>query len=216
MRSPARAAVAALALSLPAAAVARPAHAQAAAPRLAYVDVARVMEQVPGRADAQQAFEREATGIRAELQRMQDSLQTLVTSYQRQQATLTPAQRQTRERELQGKQQEFQQRAQTLQERGARREQELATQFEGTVRQAIDDVRTSGSYAMIFASGQNSAMLSADRSLDVTDQVTARMRTLAAARPATPAGGAARPAGGASGAPVAAPAGAVRPRPPQG
>lgn len=216
MRSPARAAVAALALSLSAAGTAlRPAHAQAApAPRVAYVDVARVMEQVPGRADAQQAFEREATGIRAELQRMQDSLQTLVTGYQRQQATLTPAQRQTRERDLQGKQQEYQQRAQTLQERGARREQELANQFEGVVRQAIEDVRASGSYAMIFASGQNSAMLAADKSLDVTDQVTARMRAIAAARPA--AGGAARPAAGAtSGAPVAAPVGATRPRPPQ-
>ena len=104
---------------------------------------------------------------------------------------------------------------QTLQERGARREQELATQFEGTVRQAINDVRASGSYAMIFAAGQNSAMLSADKSLDVTDQVTARMRTLAAARPPAGAAGAARPAGASSGAPVAAPAGAARPRPPQ-
>jgi outer membrane protein len=214
MPFPARAAFAALALSISATG-ARAAHAQAAAPRIAYVDVAQVMEQVPGRADAQQVFEREATAIRAELQRLQDSTQTLVTGYQRQQATLTPAQRQVRERELQGKIQEFQQRAQTLQERGARREQELATQFEGTVRQAINDVRASGSYAMIFAAGQNSAMLSADKSLDVTDQVTARMRTLAAARPPAGAAGAARPAGASSGAPVAAPAGAARPRPPQ-
>jgi outer membrane protein len=213
MRSSFRAATVALALSVPAAAMsARAAEAQAA-PRLAYVDVGQVMEQVPGRAEAQQAFEREATGIRAEVQRMNDSLQTLVTGYQRSAATLTPAQRTARERELQGKQQEFAQRAQALQERGGRREQELANQFESVVRQAIDDVRTSGGYAMIFASGQNSAMLSADRSLDVTDQVTARMRTIAAAR-----GGATRPgatpgAAGA-GAPAAAPAGAARPRTP--
>ncbi len=220
MRSPARAAVGALALSLTAAAAARPAGAQAA-PKFGYVDVAQVMEQVPGRAEAQQSFEREANGIRAEVQRMQDSLQGLVTGYQRQQATLTPAQRQTRERELQQRQQQYAQRAQALQERGARREQELANQLEGVVRQAIEDVRTGGGYAMIFAAGANSAMLAADRSLDVTAQVTARMRTIAAARPA---GGAAAPAGGAAaapagaapgGAPAAAPAGAARPRPPQ-
>jgi Skp family chaperone for outer membrane proteins len=102
MRPLARAAAAALAFSLPAAAVpVRFAAAQAAAPRIGYVDVAQVLEQVPGRAEAQQAFEREATGIRAELQRMQDSLQTLVTGYQRVQGTLTPAQRQTRERDVQ-------------------------------------------------------------------------------------------------------------------
>ncbi len=209
MRSPARAAVGALALSLTAAA-ARPAGAQAA-PKFGYVDVGQVMEAVPGRAEAQQSFEREATGIRAEVQRMQDSLQALVTGYQRQQSTLTAAQRQTRERELQQRQQQYAQRAQALQERGARREQELANQFEGVVRQAIEDVRTGGGYAMIFAAGANSAMLAADKSLDVTPQVTARMRTIAAARPAGAAPAAAAPAG----APAAAPAGAARPRPPQ-
>ncbi len=218
MRVIARAGAGALALTL--AAAARPACAQAA-PKFGYVDVGQVMEQVPGRTEAQQSFEREANGIRAEVQRMQDSLQALVTGYQRQQPTLTPAQRQTRERELQQRQQQYAQRAQALQERGARREQELANQFEGVVRQAIEDVRTGGGYSMIFASGANSAMLAADRSLDVTAQVTARMRTIAAARPA---GGAAAPAGGAAaapagaapgGAPAAAPAGAARPRPPQ-
>jgi len=200
-----------------AAAAMRPVQAQTA-PKLGYVDVATVMEQVPGRAEAQQSFEREATSIRAEVQRMQDSLQTLVTGYQQQQSTLTAAQRQTRERDLQTRQQQYARRAQALQERGARREQELASQFEGVVRQAIDDVRTSGGYAMIFAAGAHSALLSADRTLDVTEQVTTRMRTIAASRPAGgAAAGAARPAGAApaGGAPAAAPAGAARPRPPQ-
>jgi outer membrane protein len=214
-RSPARAAAAALALSFTAAAsVARPAGAQAAA-KLGYVDVAQVMEQVPGRAEAQQAFEREVNGIRTEGARIQDSAQTALANYQRQQASLTAAQRQTRERELQG----YQQRLIALQERGQRREQELANRFEGVVRQAIEDVRSSGGYAMIFASGANSAMLAADRSLDVTAQVTARMRTIAAARPAGAATPTAAPAGAPAaapaGAPAAAPAGAARPRPPQ-
>ena len=216
MRLTPRAAVAALALGLSAAAA--PASAQAPM-KVGYVDVAQVMEQVPGRADAQAAFEREAQGIRAEMQRMSDSLQTLVQAYQKEQATLTPAVRQTREKSLQDRQQQYQQRAQQLQERGAQREQELAGQFESLVRDAINDVRTGEGYTMIFAFGPNSALLSAEKSMDVTDRVLARMRTVAANRPAgaAPAAGA-RPAAAtpATGGPVAAPAGVTRPKSPTG
>ena len=209
MRSTVRAASAALVLTAASAAV-RPAAAQAAAqstPKFAYVDVATVLEQVPGRADAQQTLEREGQTYQAERKRMSDSLNALVGAYEKAQPTLTPAQRQTRERELQARQQEYTQRDQALQERFGRRQQELAAGFETTVRQAIDDVRTTGGYTMIFASGPNSPMLAADKSLDVTDQVLTRIRTIAAARP----GGAASTARPASGAAPAA-AGAVRPR----
>lgn len=219
MRLSPRAAVAALALGLSAAA---PASAQAPM-KVGYVDVAQVMEQVPGRADAQATFEREAQGIRAEMQRMSDSLQTLVQAYQKEQAALTPAVRQTRERSLQERQQQYQQRAQQLQERGAQREQELAGRFESLVRDAINDVRTGEGYTMIFAFGPNSALLSAEKSMDVTDRVLARMRTVAANRPAgaAPAAGARPPAATpaaapAAGAPVAAPAGVTRPKSPTG
>ncbi|GJG87545.1 hypothetical protein tb265_27260 [Gemmatimonadetes bacterium T265] len=209
MRSPVRAATAALVLTAASASV-RPAAAQAAA-KFGYVEVATVLEQVPGRADAQQTLEREGQAIQAEAARMNDSLNTMTAAYQRAQATLTPAQRQTRERELQAKQQEYQQRFQALQERGARRQQELAGGFETLVRQAIEDVRTTGGYTMIFASGPNSPMLAADKSLDVTDQVLARIRTVAAARGTAPAT-AARPAAPAGAAPATA--GAARPRTP--
>jgi outer membrane protein len=211
MRLSPRAAVAAMVLGL--GGLAAPAAAQAPM-KVGYVDVAQVMEQVPGRADAQAAFEKEAQGIRAELQRMSDSLQTAVQAYQKEQATLTAAVRQTREQALQQRQQSYQQRAQALQERGAQREQELANQFEVLVRDAINDVRTTEGYTMIFAFGPNSALLSAEKSMDVTDRVLARMRTIAAARPA---GAGARPAATpASGAPVAAPAGVTRPKSPSG
>jgi outer membrane protein len=208
MRPTVRAALAAITIAAASAAPAA-AHAQQA-PKLAYVDVGAVMEQVPGRQQAEQTLEREITGIRGELQRMQDSLQLLVGNYQRQQASLTAAQRTQREQELQRQQQAFGQRAQQLQQRGEQRQQEVSGQFESLVREAINDVRTSGGYAMIFAGGANSAMLSADRTLDVTDQVLARMRTVAASRPAGAAPTAANQAP--SGGPVAAPAGAARPR----
>ncbi|MDF1502649.1 OmpH family outer membrane protein [Roseisolibacter sp. H3M3-2] len=202
MRLSLRAAVAALALGLGAAA--SPAAAQTA-PKMGYVDVSQVMDQVPGRAEAQAAFQKEAEGIRAEMQRMSDSLQNAVQAYQKEQATLTAAVRQTREKTLQDRQQSYQQRAQQLQERGASREQELVDRFEKIVRDAINDVRTAEGLTMVFAYGPNSALLSADKSMDVTDKVLARMRTIAAAQPAPATRPAAAPAG-----PVAAPAGATR------
>jgi outer membrane protein len=207
MRLSLRAAAAALAIGLTAAA--SPTAAQAPL-KVGYVDVGTVMEQVPGRAEAQTAFQREAEGIRAEMQRMTDSLQNAVQAYQKEQPTLAAAARQTREKALQDRQQAYQQRAQQLQERGAAREQELVDRFEKIVRDAINDVRTAEGYQMILAYGPNSALLSADKSLDVTDRVLARMRTIAAAQPAA---GTSRPAGAAPGGPVAAPAGATRPRP---
>ena len=210
LHSPVRTATAAF-LTSAALAVAHPAAVQAQS-KLAYVEVGTVLEAVPGRAEAQQTLEREGQAIQAEITRMNDSLNALGTAYQKAQPTLTPAQRQTREREFQARQQEYQQRFQALQERGARRQQELAGTFETVVRQAIDEVRTTGGYTMIFASGPNSPMLSADRGLDVTDQVVARVKTISASRPATPsatpaaAATAPAPAGAAP-----APAGATRP-----
>lgn len=212
MRFPIR--LAAVAVALFAAAPAALSAQQA--PKIAYVDVATLMDQAPGRADAQSQFEKEAQVIRAELQRMSDSLDAMVQAYQKVEASLSATQKETRQKDLQAKQQGFQQRAQTLQQRGQQREQELVGGFEKLVRDAIDDVRTTESYAMIFAGGANSAMLSADKSLDITDKVLARMRTIAASRPAvgTNTGATTTPPAARPGAPVATPAGPARPRVP--
>jgi len=211
MRFPIRAALTAFALAVAAPALA-PSAARAQAPKVAYVDVAVLMDQAPGRAEAQKQFEGEATAIRAELQRMSDSLDAMVQAYQKESATMTATAKSTREKTLQGKQQEYQQRAQALQQKGQAREQELTGSFEALVRDAINDVRTAEGYTMVFASGPASAMLSADKSLDITDKVLARMRTVASGRPATatpkPATTPATP-----GAAAAAPAGVTRPKP---
>jgi outer membrane protein len=55
------------------------------------------------------------------------------------------------------------------------------------VRAAIEEIRTEGGYAMIFSGDQNSPIVAADKNLDLTDRVVARLKTKAATAPSTPA-----------------------------
>lgn len=204
-----RAALSALALSLVAAGSL---VAQNAAPatRVAYANPQALFEAAPGRAEAEATFQRELEGLQAQTKRMEDSLQAMVTSFTQAQATLTPAARETRQRAIQQRQGEYQQRAQALEQQAGQRREQLMQPIMDVVRRALDEVREEGNYAMIFA-GDPSLILAADRNLDITERVVAKLRTMRPAAPAatTPAP-AARPA---SGAPVSAPAGATRPRP---
>lgn len=79
-----------------------------------------------------------------------------------------------------------------------------------SVRKVLEDIRVEDGYAMIFSSepGQ-SPILVADKNLDITERVVARLRTLSN-RAATP-GTTPRPGG----APTSTPSGVTRPRPPE-
>jgi len=89
------------------------------------------------------------------------------------------------------------------------------------IKIALDDVRQSDGYAMIFdIGGQSNPIVSMDRNLDLSDRVLARIRAMPAtaapaaaapaAAPARPAAPAAAPAARPTG-PVSQPSGARRP-----
>ena len=76
-----------------------------------------------------------------------------------------------------------------------------------SVRKVLEDIRQEDGYAMIFSSEPGaSPILAADKNLDITDRVVARLRTLSAAKPA--------PTQTKAGAPTSTPSGVTRPRPP--
>ena len=72
------------------------------------------------------------------------------------------------------------------------------------VKQAIEDVRIEGGYAMVFNADQGSAIVAMDKNLDITDRVLAKLRSSTASAAPKPA----------SGAPTAAPSGVTRPQTP--
>ena len=188
------------------------AGAQQAAARVAYVNPQALFENAPGRADAEAVFRKETEGYRAELAKMSEALNQAVSDYQKAESKLTAADKERRQRALQLKQDSLQQRQQEIEGLAQRRQNELMAPIMESVRKVLEDIRAEDGYAMIFSSEPGSSpILAADKNLDITDRVVARLRTMAANRPATPATTTPKPA---VGAPATAPSGVTRPKPP--
>lgn len=200
MRSISRAALLALAIGAAAPAAAA---AQQGTVKLAFVNPAALFENAPGRAAAETAFKKETDTFRTQLQAMNDNLQAQVSAYQKVQATLTPAQRKTREDALRAQDDSLQSRQQQFQSRAQTRQNELMAPIMEQVRKVIEDIRVEDGYSMILSNEPGATViLAADKNLDITDRVVARLRTVAAtSAPKTAA-------------PVSAPAGVTRPKPP--
>ena len=181
---------------------------QPAASKFAYINAREVLQQAPSAASAQQQLERELKPVGDQVQRMRDSLQSLIADYTKAQATLSAPQRETREKAIRDKQAEYAQRTEKLQEDAQKREQAVMAPIMDQIRTVIEQVRQQGGYAMIFdVSSSNGFVVAADKSLDLTSQVVTRVKAL---KPAA-AGPAAAPARGGA---TAAPAGVTRPRTP--
>ncbi|MDB4880117.1 MAG: hypothetical protein JWL60_1563 [Gemmatimonadetes bacterium] len=179
---------------------AAPAVAQSAQ-KFAYVRTSVLLEQAPGRADAEATFDREAGGLREQIKRMSDSLNTMVADYQKAGASLSAATRQTRESSIQAKQAEYERRTRELEQRAQSRQQELVQPILDRVKASIEDTRVEGGYTFIFNMDQGTPILAADKNLDITDRVLMKLRSMSPATTARPT----------TGAPAAAPAGVTRP-----
>jgi outer membrane protein len=184
------------------------ASAQGAGSKFAYINAREVLQQAPAAAAAQAQLERELNPVGQQVQRMRDSLQTLVADYTKAQATLAAPQREQREKAIRDKQAEYAQRTEKLQEDAQKREAAVMQPIMDQIRTVIEEMRQQGGYAMIFdVSSSNGFVVAADKSLDLTSQVVTRVKAL---KPAAAAPAAAPARGGAT----AAPAGVTRPRTP--
>jgi outer membrane protein len=182
--------------------------------KIAYVNPQALFEAAPGRAQAEATLQHEGEGFRAELDRSSTALNAAITEYQRVEPTLTQAQKDTRQRAIQAKRDSLTQRQEELQQQFQQRQSELMAPIMETVRKVLEDIRVEDGYAMILNNDpQASLIVAADRNLDITERVVARLRTVAAAAPRTTPQPAAQPAPTA-GAPASAPSGVTRPKPP--
>lgn len=161
-----------------------------AAQKFAYINSQTVLAAVPGRAEAETIFQKEMEGLRAQVQKLGDSLNTMNEAYRKEELTLSPAVKETRLKALQEKEKEFMERRQKLEEQADQRQQELMAPMMESIRTVLDAVRTEGGYAFIFDVAQQPAIIvSADKNLDVTDRVVSRLKLAAPKAAAKPAAG---------------------------
>ena len=195
MRDLLRAAPIALALLI---ALSLPARAQGV--KVAYVQTSVLLDQAPGRAEAEAQFDKETGTYRDQIKRMSDSLNAMVADFQKRQSTLSATARETQGKGIEAKQAEYQRRTQELEQKAQGRQSELVQPILDKIKQAIEDVRVEGGYAMIFNADQGSPIVAVDKSLNVTDRVLSRLKGTTAAAP--------RPSAAAP-----APSGVTRPNP---
>jgi outer membrane protein len=180
-----------------------------ASARIAYVNPQALFQNAPGRVQAESTFRKETENFRTELSKMSDALTAMVSDYQKSESKLTAADKERRQRAIAAKEDTLRGRQQQLEQQAAERQNELMAPIMESVRKVLEDIRVEDGYAMILSSEPGSSpILAADKNLDITERVVARLRTVAANRPATPAP---KPA---AGAPANAPSGVTRPRPP--
>ena len=158
--------------------------AQAQGVKVAYVQTSVLLEQAPGRAEAEAQFEKETGTYRDQIKRMSDSLNAMVSSFEQRQASLAAAAREAQAKTISTKQQEYQRRTQELEQKAQGRQNELVQPILDKIKAAIEDVRVEGGYAMIFNADQGSPIVAVDKSLNVTDRVLTKLKGTTAAAPA--------------------------------
>ena len=194
------------------AASAAPALAQGAQ-KIAYVDSKVILSRAPGRQQAEDTFNKEMEASRTQVQKMGDSLQTMIADYQKVQTTLAANVREQREAAIRKKQEDYQTRAGALDQQMQQRQMELVKPIMDQIRKVLDDIRQEDGYAFILDAGSDAGVIvAADRNLDITEKVISRLKpvplTAAAPGAAKPDSAAKSPAG-----PRPAPAGVTRPKP---
>jgi outer membrane protein len=168
----------------------------AQATKIAYVNTQALMEAAPGRDSATAILTREGNVFQAQLQKLQDSVNAMLSKYNKEEPTMTAAAKDKAQKSLQALETELQTKNQQFQQQYDQRKQEILAPITDMVKKVLDDLREEGNYAMILMNDPGQTpIVSADKNLDITDKAISRLRAtkapaLPAAKgaPGTPAG----------------------------
>ena len=145
--------------------------------KIAYVNSQQIISEAPGRAEAEAQIQKDMTAYRAQVQTMGDSLNALIASYTKSESTLSEAARTAKQKEIQDKEKDYQTRVQGLEQKAQQRQAELVRPIMEKINNIIEQVRAEKGYAMVFDAGnQAGVVVAADSSLDITQQVIARLK----------------------------------------
>jgi Skp family chaperone for outer membrane proteins len=155
--------------------------------RIGYVDSRKVLQEMPGRAQVETQMRTGLEQLSLRQKTMVDSLNAMMGAFERDSSALSQADRVARFTLLQQYDARYRDTLQVL-EAEAEQQQVAAMQpLFDTIRLALEDLRQSEGYTMIFDIGsQTNQIVAMDRNLDLSDRLLAKIRAMpAGARPAT-------------------------------
>ena len=159
--------------------------------KLAYINSQLILANTPGRAEAESTFSKELVGYQAQVQTLQAALDSAVADYNRASLVLSPTAKQQREATLRDMETRTRSQINDLQQRANAREQQLTAPIMARVNGIIEGIRAEFNYSMIFdASAQNGGLVTADRSLDISQLVIQRLQAGGTPPPLAPDSGA--------------------------
>jgi outer membrane protein len=127
---------------------------------------------------------------------MSDSLQTMAATFEREAPRLDSATRFARAKVIQDRETAYQNRARDLDQQMQSRQAELIRPIMENLQKIIEQVRAEDGYALIFdVASQTSVIVAADKSLDLTQKVLARVKAAPAPKPVAGAPTTPQPAG---------------------
>ena len=156
------------------------ADAQQTQGQIVFINSQQVVAAAPGAREAQATLEREMTELRSQVQQMEGTLDSMMTSYEQRQVMLSPEARREMQDTIRARQREFQGRAQQFEQQMQQRQAELLQPIMARVQQVIDALRAERGYALVLDAAEG-GLISADPALDITPEVLNRLR-------ATPSG----------------------------
>jgi len=149
-----------------------------ASTKIGYINSAMILQQAPGRAEAEAQFEKEVGVYRQQIQRMDDSLKTLMTAFDRDAPKLDSSAREARRTSIGQREMEYQTRARGLDSTMQARQAQLVKPIMERVQSVIEAIRAEDNYAVILDVGsQVSLVVAADKRLDLTNRVLARLKS---------------------------------------
>lgn len=146
--------------------------------RLAYLNMQMVMAATPEFKEADSILNAEAQTYRAEVERLQQELDSALQAFNQQEVVLSPSAKQEKQQKLVQMQQRAQQRAADLDNRMSTRQQQLLAPIQLRIDGILDGVRAEQNLSFIFdVSPQASPVIvAADRTLDITPLVLQRVQ----------------------------------------
>ena len=118
--------------------------------KLGYVNPSALMEAAPGRAAAETLLTREGQGYQSHLQKLNDSLNKMMSDFQKAEPAMSATVKDQRQKAIQTLENDLQQKNAQFQQQFDARKNEVMAPITDVVKKVLDDIRGHGNEKCIF------------------------------------------------------------------